>query len=90
MADDRFGSFASDGSARRVRGMSAVPPIAPEFVHCSDLTESAISGLVQCSKIPSLDHLVGATEQRERESEAERPRGLHVDNQLQFRDLLHW
>jgi hypothetical protein len=44
------GSKASDRRARRVRGMSAVPPIAPEIVHCSDSTKSAISRLMQCSK----------------------------------------
>ena len=30
--------------------MSAVPPIAPEFVHCSDSTKSANNGLLHCSK----------------------------------------
>jgi hypothetical protein len=35
------GSKASDRRARRARGMSAAPPIAPEIVHCSDSTKSA-------------------------------------------------
>ena len=43
------GSKASDRRARRVRGMSAVPPIAPELVRCSDSTKSAMNGLVHCS-----------------------------------------
>jgi hypothetical protein len=33
-----------------LRGMSAVPPIAPKLVRCSDSTKSAMSGLMQCSK----------------------------------------
>jgi hypothetical protein len=32
LSNDRFGSKASDRRARRVRGMSAVPPIAPRIV----------------------------------------------------------
>jgi hypothetical protein len=40
-------------------------------------------------KASSFDHLVGAPKQRDRESEAERPGGLEVDKQLNFRGLLH-
>jgi hypothetical protein len=36
--------FASDRYAIRVGGMSAVPPIASEFVRCSKTALSAISG----------------------------------------------
>src|SRR5215470_8981624 len=38
---------------------------------------------------PLFDHLVGAAEQRERHSKAERLRGLEVDKQLYFGDLLN-
>src|SRR5262249_52613826 len=37
---------------------------------------------------PSFDHLVGAAHQWERHGDAERLRGLHVDDQLEFCDLL--
>jgi hypothetical protein len=37
----------------------------------------------------SLDHLVGAAEQRQRESKTERLRSLEIDDQINFRDLLH-
>ena len=36
----------------------------------------------------SLDHLVGAAEQRERNGEPERPGGLEIKKQLDLRDLL--
>jgi hypothetical protein len=37
----------------------------------------------------SLDHLVGAAEQREREGEPECFGGLEIDSHLDSRDLLH-
>ena len=36
--------------------MSAVPPIAPELLRCSDSTKSANSGLMHCKR-PSPIHL---------------------------------
>src|SRR6516165_410324 len=42
-----------------------------------------------CWRLPSLDNLVGAAEQRDRHRDAERLGGLHVDGQLDFRHLLH-
>ena len=48
---------------------------------------------MQCSKgtgcNPSLDQLVGATKERKRHGEAERPSGLEVDDQLDPGGLSH-
>ena len=75
--NDRSASKASDRRARRVRGMSAVPPIASELVRCSNSTKSAITGPVQCSKKHVLlDHLVGSQQDRGRQLDADRFGGL--------------
>jgi hypothetical protein len=37
---------------------------------------------------PLFDHLVGAREERRRDFEAERLRGLEVDHEVKFRGLL--
>jgi hypothetical protein len=51
--------------------------------HCQDRTHA-----VQ-QEAPLLNHVVGAGEQRGRDVEAERFRGLEIDNQLVFGGLLH-
>jgi hypothetical protein len=40
-------------------------------------------------RLPLLNHLVGATKQRERESETERLSGLHIDDKLNLHRLLY-
>jgi hypothetical protein len=45
--------------------------------------------LSRCSKSPSLDHVVGANEQRGWEGNTERLGGLEIEDHLNFRDLLH-
>src|SRR5262245_7201488 len=45
----RVGSFTSPGCATGFRGMSAMPPIAPELTRWDELTRSARKRLMQCS-----------------------------------------
>jgi hypothetical protein len=51
-------------------------------------TKSATTGLMQCGKSRSLNHLVSEREQRRGHFEAERSAGLKVDHQLEFARLL--
>jgi hypothetical protein len=44
------GHSALHRHAQRVRGVSSVPPIAPELVHRGQMTLSAKRGLMQCSR----------------------------------------
>src|SRR5215831_17532571 len=48
------------------------------------------TGLMQCSKTVSLDHLVGAGEQSWRHVEAQRLGGFEIDHQLVSRRRLYW
>src|SRR5262249_12278853 len=69
--------------------MSALPPKA-------DIgTQPEMSALCHFRTYPTaegslLDHLVGATDQRDGDFETERFSGLQVDVQLDFRGLLYW
>src|SRR5262245_40702347 len=52
-------------------------------------SNTSLPDLSRCSNYRQLfDHLVGTTEQRDREGEAERLRGLESDNELKFHRLL--
>jgi hypothetical protein len=55
-----------------IAAMSAFPPIATK------LRTSREVRFVPSPEVARLDHLVGATEQRERDGEAERPGSLEV------------
>src|ERR1044071_3859669 len=43
-----------------------------------------------CNELPSFDHLGGLGQNRLRDSEAQRLRGLEVDDEIEFRRLLDW
>jgi hypothetical protein len=53
------------------------------------LLRNPITGALPVTPAASFNHLIGTAEQFERESQAEGPRGLHVEHQLCFYGLLH-
>jgi hypothetical protein len=73
--------------------MSAVPPIASEFCVPQRKTPSATCGthaLQQQARVGSLfDHLVGDGEHPRRKAEAERLRGLEIDQEFELGWLQH-
>jgi hypothetical protein len=77
------------GQLRRfgdVRFMSACPPIADMAQSIDYLTSCAIRRPERVQQTTQLlDDLVGATEQRDRDGEAEFFRGLEVQEQFNFR-----
>src|SRR5262245_4906446 len=68
-------------------------PVCPRKLTCATgcrTSDSAKTGCEQWQRGSLLfDDLIGATEQRERNSEAGRPGGTEVDHQLDLRCLLH-
>src|SRR5262245_14571364 len=56
---------------------------------CFDQTAVWHSDAARGPSTPSFDHLVGAAEERDRDCETERLGGLHVDDEFDFRRLLH-
>jgi len=80
------------GQPRRTTmfAMSGLAPIAAVMLQCHDRSKSANKRHMRRNKSRSLDHLVGAAEQWQRNGEAERLSGLEVNNQFQLRCLLDW
>ena len=67
-------------------------PIIGKFGCCALATSghaAAPPSSAMNSRRCSFDHLVGAREERRRNVEAERLRGLEIDHQLDLRNLLH-
>src|SRR5262245_66462215 len=69
---------------RRARRQAARPRTPPDARIC----DGEVS-FEPPSRFTSLDHLVGAAEERDRDCETERLGGLHVDDEFDFRRLLH-
>src|ERR1700730_3716230 len=90
--DHTSGSFSTELAWTKRSLRSAMPPIATEFTRHDESSRSAPSGLTQCSKEggpnPSFDHLVSAREQHRWHVDAEQPRRLQVDDELEFGRLL--
>jgi len=73
----------------RFRGTAEIEAPVGSTEH--DVNDPLLSSALQhfCVADSLFNHLVGATKQCERERDAERLSGLHVDDQLDFRRLLH-
>src|SRR5262245_53547323 len=68
--------------------MSALPPKATSIAFCG-MSDGPIAGSCSPSKGSLFDHLVGCSEQRRRNCEAERLCSLEVDHQLVLVRRLH-
>jgi hypothetical protein len=90
-SDIRSGS--KTGKSRSEQMFSDLPPEADLTADIVDVSQAPIAD--SCSAIKAqwidnlLNHLVGALLELHRHVEAERLGGLHVNNQLQFRNLLY-
>src|SRR5262249_7140467 len=99
MAGYRIGECQSAGNSsalgqtrswRHVRVESVLPPtsdIGRRRWHGSFVPREATYAPQQTA--PLFDHLVGSGDNREWHFETERPRGLEIDDQLDFGELLH-
>ena len=82
MRDVRFGSIAS------VRVCCAYVRSYPDSDRNSDLRARRLSANRRRRRV-SLDNLVGAADERQREGNAKRLCGLEIDDHLDLHDLLH-
>src|SRR5215216_1751420 len=76
---------ASDRRAVRLRGMSAMPPVAPKLIRLGELTRCAKQP-DSCTAANSIlfDHLVGAGEQRGWNGNPEYLRGPEIDDEFEL------
>src|SRR5258707_6569620 len=76
---------SSDMNSRRLTSNMGLPPLGSAPPIATTSRRWTRVGRLRHCLAHSLDHLVGATEQRKRDGEAKRLRGLEIDDQLDFR-----
>jgi hypothetical protein len=80
------GSFATElGCPGHVR----FTPVSDRTADIANGPVGATSRLMHRTKCASFDHLVSTTQQRNRDGDAERLRGSHIDNKFNLGGLLH-